>query len=79
MYNQTHVAQKFLNGSFLSLFFRCMLYFILLDFQTFFIVLNIFYTLHIYMLILLTFYLLENDRRSVETSFFISDFNCVRF
>ena len=39
-------------------------------FSNIFIVLNIFYTLHIYMLILLTFYLLENDRRSVETSFF---------
>ena len=37
--------------------------------------LTYFYTLHIYMLILLTFFnLLENDRRSVETPFFISDF-----
>ena len=31
------------------------------------------------MLILLTFYLLENDRRSVETSFLIRDFYCVKF
>ena len=49
MYNQTHVVQKFLNGSFLSLFFLCMLYFILLDFQMFFMNLNIFLHLtHIY-------------------------------
>ena len=33
----------------------------------------------LYMLILLTFYLLENDRRSVETSLFIRDFCCVMF
>ena len=31
------------------------------------------------MLILLTFYLLENDRRSVETLFFIRDFTVLSF
>ena len=47
---------KFLNSSFkqvLLLFFLCMLYFILLQFLQF---LTCFYTLPIYMLILLTFY-----------------------
>ena len=33
----------------------------------FYIVLNIFLLIHVYIVILLTFYLLENDRRSVET------------
>jgi len=31
------------------------------------------------MLILLTFYLLENDQRSVETLFFIRDFTVLSF
>ena len=52
MYNLTQFMQKFLNSSFneiLLLFFFCMLYFILLHFQTFFIVPNIFLHLtHIY-------------------------------
>ena len=56
-----------------------MLYFILLHFQTFYKFLTYFYTLQIYVLILLTSYLLENDRRSVETSFLIRDFYCVKF
>ena len=56
-----------------------MLYFSLLHFQTFYKFLTYFYTLHIYMLILLTSYLLENDRRSAETSFLIRDFYCVKF
>ena len=56
-----------------------MLYFILLHFQTLYKFLTYFYTLHIYVLILWTSYLLENDRRSVETSFLIRDFYCVKF
>ena len=56
-----------------------MLYFILLHFQTFYKFLTYFYTLQIYVLILLTSYLLENDRRSVETSILIRDFYCVKF
>ena len=68
MFNQTHFVQKFLNSSFnwiiLLLFFLHALF-------HFFIIFKHFYsTLHIYMLILLPFlYLLENDQRSVETSF----------
>ena len=42
-------------------------------------VLTYFYTWHIHMLILLTFYLLENDRRSVEASFLISIFTVLSF
>ena len=79
MYNQTQFVQKFLNSSFndiLLLFFFFMLYFILLHFQTLYKFLTYFYTLHIYVLILWTSYLLENDRRSVETSFLIRDFYC---
>ena len=56
-----------------------MLYFILLHFQTFYKFLTYFYTLQIYVLILLTSYLLENDRRSVESSILIRDFYCVKF
>ena len=56
-----------------------MLYFILLHFQTLHKFLTYFYTLHIYVLILWTSYLLENDRRLVETSFLIHDFYCVKF
>ena len=68
MFNQTHFVQKFLNSSFnwiiLLLFFLHALF-------HFFIIFKHFYsTLHIYMLILLPFLcLLENDQRSVETSF----------
>ena len=56
-----------------------MLYFILLHFQTLYKFLTYFYTLHIYVLILWTSYLLENDRGLVETSFLIRDFYCVKF
>ena len=56
-----------------------MLYFIFLHFQTFYKFLTYFYTSQIYVLILLTSSLLENDRRSVETSFLIRDFYCVKF
>ena len=43
------------------------------------IVLNIFlHFTHMYANSLTLFYVLENDRRSVETSFFIRDFYCVK-
>ena len=71
-----------LNSSFTYiplLSFLCMLYFILLHFQTFYKFLTYFYTLHIYVLILLTSYLLENDRRSAEMLFLLRDFYCGKF
>ena len=86
MYNYDSLRAKvfIVNSSFnwiLLLFFFCMLYFILLSSSNMFlIVLNILLHLtHIYANSLNFFYLLENDQRSIETSFFIRDFYCVKY
>ena len=79
MYNQTHSDKQhfkklFLLDSIVVLSLRALLHSLTFS-NIFFIVLNIsLHLTHIYMLILLTFYVLENDRKSVETSFFIRDF-----